>query len=567
MGERTTEAAPAPPGARLSRPHRAVFVACAAGLLLAMASRSLHYASAAIPPIPDALLGEVLIVQVLAFANVSALQMFYHPTLLVLLLLAFWKLLRREGGLWYTRPWVHSAIWIAILLHHYLFDVDPRLAWGAVWTIAIASPLPWRVLPRRRRWLRRGIQALVWAIVFAVWLRGTRYYPEILAILLWTIPLVLLFGPLRRFLLYRDRLWLGALAAGGIQLFAAVLPWAVDTGQPLGSGAAYSFCEVPERGKLYAVLPECPTLPRWFSWEACKMGYVAEYDRDTFELVAEHRFFSDRYYGRMEQLTCMGDVVQIGMSSAVVDGEDVAQSAMEFRVDDPRQFRTELVGEAFGDRIAYDANADAVFYVGEWSDRVVRVDRATGARLDRVPVPQRGFWFLGRRVPGSLLLSRFSMHEGRNSIFVAEWLGGTSVQELDRDTLEPIRSYRHNNGGAVGVAVDEEMARLYVTGLWGMEVFDLDSGELVARHRLGFFDRVPLIDKERDLVFVASTVSGKVQAFDRRTGERLGSMPLGLGVRHPYLTRDGRHLIAGSERSYRYWETGHVALGVRSMAR
>ena len=84
------------------------------------------------------------------------------------------------------------------------------------------------------------------------------------------------------------------------------------------------------------------------------------------------------------------------------------------------------------------------------------------------------------------------------------------------------------------------------------------------RHRLGFCNRVPLIDTQHDVVYVPSTASGKLQAFDRRTGERLGNVPIGLGVRHPYLTHDRRHLIASSQRGYRYWESGHVA---KAMAR
>ncbi len=47
--------------------------------------------------------------------------------------------------------------------------------------------------------------------------------------------------------------------------------------------------------------------------------------------------------------------------------------------------------------------------------------------------------------------------------------------------------------------------------------------------------------------------------LDRRSLRWLGNMPLGGGIRYPYVTRDGRWLLATNAGSYFYWRTAALA--------
>ena len=170
---------------------------------------------------------------------------------------------------------------------------------------------------------------------------------------------------------------------------------------------------------------------------------------------------------------------------------------------------------------------------------------------------------LGKTLQGSLLLSRYSIHTKRDTIYFVEWLGGRYVHEMSLFPFRFQRSYRHNNGGAIGLTVDEDLDRIYVTGLWGLEVFDLETGNLIFRKRLGFFSRVPVLDAERGLLYVPSTVEGKIRVFDRGSLQLLGVIPIGYGTRHAYLSLAGDRFFASSQVAYYYWDASALALRFR----
>ena len=114
-------------------------------------------------------------------------------------------------------------------------------------------------------------------------------------------------------------------------------------------------------------------------------------------------------------------------------------------------------------------------------------------------------------------------------------------------------------GVTVPLPTPEELDRIYVTGLWGMEVFDLESKALLARKRLGFFSRVPVLDPEHDLLYVPSTVEGRIRVFDRPSLELLGTIPIGYGTRHPHWSPATKRFFASSQRAYHYWDAGELA--------
>ena len=106
-------------------------------------------------------------------------------------------------------------------------------------------------------------------------------------------------------------------------------------------------------------------------------------------------------------------------------------------------------------------------------------------------------------------------------------------------------------GGNQSVGVDEQLGRLLVTGLWGLEVFDLRSRKPVARVRLPFGPRQPVIDAERDLVYVPSTFGNDVMVLDRRSLAPRGRLTVGHGGRNAYLSASaGRFFASGGGHAY-----------------
>jgi len=330
-------------------------------------------------------------------------------------------------------------------------------------------------------------------------------------------------------------------------------------GRTLVDGMAYSFCEIDDRDRLYAALTRCPTLPDLFSGrEACRDGVVAELDRSSLDLVASHSFFSEQFYGRLEQVLCLDDHVQVGLNGAVVDGEESRDTVLEFDVDRPDSFRAHLAGRRMGHRLAYDEKRDAMIYVPEWGSGIARYDRATG-EAQRLFVPRSFGWerlFVRR---DSFELGPTSIDESRDSIFLAEWIAGRSVYELSLETLEIEHRYRLNNGGSVGVTVDEALDRIYVAGLWGFSAWDLSTGRVVFRKRLGLLNRYPVIDEAHGLLYVPSTVAGRIYVFDRTTLASRGVIPIGFGVRLAYLSNETGRLFASSSETAFYWSTDELA--------
>ena len=82
--------------------------------------------------------------------------------------------------------------------------------------------------------------------------------------------------------------------------------------------------------------------------------------------------------------------------------------------------------------------------------------------------------------------------------------------------------------------------------MWGMDVFDLSTGNRIKRIKLGTVNRHPIIDKERDLIYVPSTVSGRLNILDRSTLNVMGAIHTGYGLRYGLLTQDSKHLVLSS---------------------
>lgn len=523
----------------------------------AVGLRFVRYLPVELPAAFDYALGVALIVTSFAFLY----PLLVAPVQVVVLLgvaLAGWirpaSLFAQRTRPWRVRPWFHALVWVELMLNHYLFDLNPYLA------VSLALALVAFEIDR----LAWGEQA--GRVGYAVLVTGALATLAIMsdtaadatagAVLAVGVLWVLRWG--KAWCGSRERRVLVIAGGAGCQLLAAFLPLIAPGhgGTRLDDGLAYSFCEAPGHAALFAAIPEAPTMRQWtLRGGHGSSGYVAEYDAATLALRARHRFFSETFHGRIEYLLCLDDSVQVGMTNVTIDGRHDQDHAMSFPLDDPSRFERDLLGGGAGHGIAHDAARDALFYVSENKPILVRVDGETGAR-ETVRI--------GDVEHASLVVGLQSVHRARDALYVSGWLNGRDVFEVDLATLAVRRVFPHRNGGAHGITVDEELDRLYSVGLWGMEVFDLETGALVARKRLGMLGRAPAIDTVNDLLYVPSTVEGKIRVLDRKTLELRGALAIGHGPRIPYYSPRGARVFSSSSLAHYYWEADALAARFRS---
>lgn len=529
-------------------------VAAAAAIVLAvlLLSRVVRYLPLPLPESLDAALGTALIGAWLLFIF-PLLLLPWHLTIAALLAGAVCVRPRAgfvraagPGGSWQLRPWLHALVWAELVLNHALLDVNPHLA------LAVAIGFAGVALDARLAGARAGDRhyAIVVTLVFALWILRADTWADGAAGLLFAALLWWLLRGAKRVLGTRERRLAVLLAGAACQLVAAGLPILLPLhgGTPLGRGLAYSFCESPAAGKFFAAVPEAPTMLAWSLGGAHgRGGFVAMYDLPDLANEKRLTFFSADFYGRFEWVQCLDDRVYVGMTNTTWQGDTRQDHAMAFDIADPRSFEPDVTGGGTGHGIAYDRRRGALYFVSENRPAIVRLDLATGAREEVMQGVPAKKWFL------SLVVGPTSVSAARDSLFLAEWFGGTHAYEVDLETQYVRHTYPHRDGGALGLAVDEEMRRLYVVGVWGMEVFDLDTEELVARRRLGLLPRSPAIDAKRGLVYVASTGDGRIRVFDRETLEPRGSIPIGFGPRIPLYSATDR-LLASSAAATWWWD-------------
>jgi hypothetical protein len=540
---------------RLHRLHRVWWIGCAWLLAFMLAARAVRYAVTQLPGPLDRALGDVLTLESLLFfgswIGMSIVLELVVAVGLVALLVFRRHLVARHDGAWGTHPILHSLVWLAFVLAHAAFDVSPVLAAPCLASLA-ALAVPDSRVARSAAVRLAAAGAVPGGVAYVAWY-GDGW--SVAALALWLGALALLVRA-EGLVLWRDRLWLALAGVAGVQLFAAIGPvlWPTHGGRLLVPEMAYGFCESERHQKLYAALTRCATLPNLLRGRAdCLRGTVAEFDLRDLSLRAEHGFFSDDWYGRVEQLVCTDDTVEVGLNGMVIDGREARDGTLSFEIADPTRFVRNRVGPRQAHRIAFDAKRGALFYAPEWGNGMRRYDIASG-RVDWVRL---GDWLRPRGdMYDSFEMGPESIDPRRDSLFVAEWIGGSFVREIDLATAAEIARFAHHDGGAVGAAVDSEFGRLYVVGLWGMEVIELKSGRTIHRARLGLLSRIPVIDAKRGLLYVASTVEGRIHVFDRATLEPRGTLPIGFGVRLLHLSPATDRLYASSARAAFWWPAG-----------
>ena len=173
------------------------------------------------------------------------------------------------------------------------------------------------------------------------------------------------------------------------------------------------------------------------------------------------------------------------MDESLVDGRYQTMSLLEFRVDDPSDYRTNVLGDASGNLIAWDRRHRALYYVS---------DKHALVRRDLVSEE------LDRNVGASAITDAFGLtdigvHEGRNSLFLMGRFGW--IQEMDLSSLQIKKAYPYGHGWEF--EIDEELDRLYISGTWGLEVLDLETGRILRRAWLGLGGRRPECSTTKDV--------------------------------------------------------------------
>ena len=462
--------------------------------------------------------------------------------------------LRRTGARWSAASWLHSLVWLVLFCNNFSLDVSPRLALIAFASLGALWPAAWSRVEALSPAPPGPTRMALWGAALAATPFLADDPAEAAAILVWGVVLVLLVEVGGRFLALRDRVALAFLALCAVQLVQPILPVFVrlHDGVKFSEGPAYTFCESPAHGKLYASIQTCT-----FGSKDCLDSYVAEHDIHDYLQWRPLRFFDKTFVGRLQHLVCLEDTVQIGMNETRIHGRTFHENVMEFDMADPSRFTKNVLGDGAGFRLAYDRVHQAIYYVSEWTPRVYRYDRKTGT-LDK----DVGTLWNGRLHFDSYVVGNYSIDEGRDRMYVGSKSG--RIAEINLKTQEVVRGRVVVDGLFLFHAVDPELRRLWVTGTWGLTVIDLDGFTTLKRKRLGRFNRTPVIDAKHDIVYMASTYEGKLRAFDRRSLEYLGAIPLGSGVRVPFVSGVTGRVVVSSSAGCFYWDGEALARRFRS---
>jgi len=77
--------------------------------------------------------------------------------------------------------------------------------------------------------------------------------------------------------------------------------------------------------------------------------------------------------------------------------------------------------------------------------------------------------------------------------------------------------------------------------------------------RTGVGNRPVIVDASRNQLYLSSTLEGKIRILDRDTFDVIGQIPIGIGTRYAYLSRDGSRLFGSSAVAHYYWDADTLA--------
>jgi hypothetical protein len=532
--------------------HRIWWLSCAGATACLVAARELHYLRRDWP-LPVARTFDALMHAGLHSIIVASLTL--PAQALVGLLLAAGTAVRPPWFLewrdqrWQSRPWLHSTVWSGLALNNYLLDLNPWVA-----RASLASAILLLLRSRHRLW-SLGLGGLF----FAAWVVLSPTVTDALAVAVWAAAFLILVRGAAR-VGARDRLWIGVSASVVCQVGAAALPLVVPLhgGIRIADGMAYGFCERAADGRLFAVVPGSSG-----GSDAFLTGRLDEISTDRLSAVRQRLLFDRTFRGRAIALLCLPDALQVAMAETQIGTSRQRENVMELSADGARVVDRSLFGGDMGQTLFWDRERDAVFYASEWSNRIFRRDRRTGS-VDRevgrayIPQDEQHWFFVGRRDPGSLALT--SVADYRRGTFVAaHWTTGSTAYEIDLETLQLRRRIETHHGATSNVSMDEAYHRAFLSSPWGLDVFDLETGRPLARLRTGLGCRTAVVDAANDLVYVPTTVEGRIRVLGRASLRPLGTLDVGYGPRNAFVSDEAAALLATNERAYFYWRSDALA--------
>jgi len=460
----------------------------------------------------------------------------------ILLLLLRKKLFVRQGSrIGLCGPAV-ALCWLFILAHHFLLDIQPVIAATALPLLVFTQPRAWK------KWKLPPASLSFGATVIACGICVQQETSLLGATAGMTLLILLaLAGRILNQKLLPHLQWIIAIL---LILFAQSIVSIVPLSKTpehatrIDTHRAYSFCESSNGTSIYAAVTACFLHDsRFLVSEDCKQEHVVEFDAQTLRLKNRHILSSPDYYGRMEFIRCIEDTLFVGGSDMIQDGENLLDSALSFKMGHPEAVTRNLVRPGVGHRSAYDPKRDAIYFSGEFSDQIIRLDRQSGATFDEVANwykhPMLALFLFP--IPGSLAFAPNSYHPGRDALYAGEVFSDAAFGfNLADHSL--IQKYQ-GTGGITELTVDPEQDKLYLANMWGMDIYNLKTGAREKRLKLGTVNRHPIIDERRNMIYVPSTVTGRLYVVNRKTFEVLGSIHTGYGLRYGLLTRDGKQLI------------------------
>ena len=462
----------------------------------------------------------------------------------------------KTNGQWELSAFATAMAWIFYASHHFMLDIQPSIASGLfLFLLTLPNPL--------NRWTaaRPTLTILATlAISVACTLIESEGSIAALSIASYAAALLMSWWMASRFGVRFQ--WVLAIGfIGLIQVFVSLVPLLTTPAAAtlIDTHRAYSFCE-SDNGSIYAAVTACYLHDsRYLVSEDCKREHVAEFSSDNLRLIKRHELSTPEYYGRMEFVRCIDDTLYVGGSDMTQNGENLLDSALSMNMTNPLQVQRNLVAAGVGHRSAYDAKRDALYFSGEFNDSIIRLDRQSGLQD-----ASAGDWYshpmlvlFALPIPGSLAFAPQSYHPERDALYAGEIFGDTAYGfNLQDHTL--IQKYP-STGGIVELTVDAEQDRLYLANIWGMDVWDLKTGQRIKRMRLGTANRHPIIDTRHQLIYVPSTVTGRLFIVDRQSLSVLGSIVTGYGPRYGLITKDGSRLILSANSGTYSFDTQLIA--------